>query len=55
MILRNNLDIKDEKVVLQYKILGYELSCRSTHVDASHHMMPPFIPLANKGIDQKRR
>lgn len=54
--LRINLDMIDEKVVLQYKILGYELSCRSTHVDASHlHMMPPFtFLLPSKGIDQNR-
>ena len=30
-------------LVVSYKILGIELSVRSTHIDKSHlHMMPPF-------------
>ncbi len=43
-------------VTLQYRILGLELSVRSTHIDASHlHMMPPFtFLLPTSGIDNSR-
>ena len=43
-------------ITIKYKILGIELSCRSTHVDSSHlHMMPPFtFLLPTDGINSER-
>ena len=43
-------------VVVDYKILGIELSVRSTHIDSTHlHMMPPFtFLLPTSGIDKSR-
>ena len=46
----------NEEVIVTYKILGIELSVRSTHIDSSHlHMMPPFtFLLPTDGIDKSR-
>ena len=43
-------------LVVSYKILGIELSVRSTHIDKSHlHMMPPFtFLLPTAGINMSR-
>ena len=43
-------------LVVSYKILGIELSVRSTHIDKSHlHMMPPFtFLLPTAGINKSR-
>ena len=43
-------------VTIDYRILGIELSVRSTHIDESHlHMMPPFtFLLPTSGIDKSR-
>ena len=43
-------------LVVYYKILGIELSVRSTHIDKSHlHMMPPFtFLLPTSGINKSR-
>ena len=45
-----------QNIVVNYKILGIELSVRSTHIDNSHlHMMPPFtFLLPTSGIDDAR-
>ncbi len=50
------LNDKKQPVSLNYKILGKELSCRSTHIDSSHlHMMPPFtFFLPSSGIELSR-
>ena len=43
-------------IVVDYKILGIELSVRSTHIDSGHlHMMPPFtFLLPTSGIEKER-
>ena len=50
------IDDLSSDLVINYKILGIELSVRSTHIDNSHlHMMPPFtFLLPTSGIDQSR-
>ena len=46
----------DSKITVSYRILGIELSVRSTHIDSSHlHMMPPFtFLLPTDGIESSR-
>ena len=46
----------DSKITVNYRILGIELSVRSTHIDSSHlHMMPPFtFLLPTDGIESSR-
>ncbi|MEC8249853.1 MAG: hypothetical protein VX043_04955, partial [Candidatus Thermoplasmatota archaeon] len=46
----------DSEVTIDYRILGIELSVRSTHIDESHlHMMPPFtFLLPTSGIEKSR-
>ena len=46
----------DSKIIVNYRILGIELSVRSTHIDSSHlHMMPPFtFLLPTDGIESSR-
>ena len=46
----------ESEVIVSYRILGIELSVRSTHIDSSHlHMMPPFtFLLPTNGIEQSR-
>jgi predicted metalloprotease with PDZ domain len=56
----DSVDVKindlSSDLVINYKILGIELSVRSTHIDNSHlHMMPPFtFLLPTSGIDKSR-
>ena len=56
----DSIDVKindfSSDVTINYKILGIELSVRSTHIDKSHlHMMPPFtFLLPTSGIDKSR-
>ena len=46
----------NSEVIIDYRILGIELSVRSTHIDESHlHMMPPFtFLLPTSGIEKSR-
>ena len=44
------------KVVLTYKVLAVEMTCRANHIDTSHvHIMPPYTwVLPTRGISQDR-
>jgi len=54
--IKINIKENTELINIKYKILGTELSCRSTHIDNSHvHIMPPFTWfLPTGGIDSNR-
>lgn len=54
--IKINIEKDTGLIKIKYKILGTELSCRSTHIDNSHvHIMPPFTWfLPTTGIDSKR-
>ena len=43
-------------VILTYRVLAAEMTCRANHLDSSHvHIMPPYTwMLPSKGIDKKR-
>ena len=50
-------DISDSsEVVITYKVLAAEMTCRANHLDSSHvHIMPPYTwMLPTRGIDAKR-
>ena len=44
------------EVVITYKVLAAEMTCRANHLDSSHvHIMPPYTwMLPTRGIDAKR-
>lgn len=44
------------KVLVTYKVLAAEMTCRANHLDASHvHIMPPYTwMLPTRGIDSER-
>ena len=47
---------KASNVILTYRLLAAEMTCRANHLDSSHvHIMPPYTwMLPSKGIDKKR-
>ena len=47
---------ESSEVVVTYKVLAAEMTCRANHLDSSHvHIMPPYTwMLPTRGIDEKR-